>query len=209
MMPLESITESLINSESRCPANQAEEQVPRNPGFYAIFVDRIDNLPVPFPDILRTKRHHQPLKELLYIGIAETSLQKRLVGQDLRQCGNFSFFRSLGAILGFRPPSGSLCGKANQCNYKFSKPDTACIIRWINENLSIRWLCRTPATLNVEKEAIKWHQPLLNIEHNPSPTPEVGDIGSGCGGCQSDSREASRDHLGSFILHVRINEDRS
>jgi hypothetical protein len=172
-MPSESITESLIDSEYRCAAKQAEELVPKSPGFYAILVGCIDNLPVPFPDILRAKRHQQPLKDLLYIGIARKSLLERLVEQDLRQCGNSSFFRSLGAILGFTPPSGSLCGKANQCNYKFSRSDTACIVTWINENLSIRWLCKTPANVDLEQEAIKFHRPLLNIEHNPAPTLEV------------------------------------
>ena len=158
--------ESLIHSATCCNAKDAQEQVPDNPGYYAIFLNRSDKS---FPAILR----RQPQLEPIYIGIAKQSLLNRLVHQDLRHRGASSFFRSLGAVLGFRPPIGSLCGLRNKCNYKFSLSDTHTIVEWINENLSVRWLVKQPALIAHERAAIQRHRPLLNITHNPTAASEV------------------------------------
>ena len=91
-----------------------------------------------------------------------------------------SFFRSLGAVLGFRPPVGSLWGKTNQCNYRFSPSDTATVIEWINEHLSVQWLCRSTTLANMEREAIHRYRPLLNIAHNPAPSPELEKLRAVC-----------------------------
>ena len=163
------ITELLIHSVTRCNAREAENHVPDSPGYYAIFVNCSGRLPLPFPEILR----RQLQRELIYIGIAKESLRYRLVHQDLHHRGSSSFFRSLGAVLGFRPPIGSLYGLRNKCNYKFSRSDTLKIIKWINENLSVRWLAKQPALIASERAAIQSHQPLLNITHNSSASSEV------------------------------------
>jgi hypothetical protein len=171
----EHIAELLLNGASRCAAGEGEQRVPPSPGFYAIFVDNACALPAPFAQILRNQQ-----TELLYIGIATQSLAVRLVEQDLRHRKPSSFFRSLGAVLGFRPPIGSLWGKKNQCNYIFSPSDTDKIIEWINKHVSVQWICASPALAAVEAAAIQRRRPLLNITHNPTPTPEVEDLRELC-----------------------------
>ncbi len=44
-----------------------------------------------------------------------------MLGNELRARGHGTFFRSLGAVLGYLPPKGSLKGKSNQNNYTFQK----------------------------------------------------------------------------------------
>jgi len=159
------IAELLMNGKSYCSAGEAEQQVPTKPGYYTIFVDSTNALPAPFAKILRD----QETGLLLYIGIAKRSLLARLVHQDLHHFKPSTFFRSIGAILDYRPPVGSLLWQQNQCNFKFRAADTRKIIEWIEEHLSVRWHCVSPALPRVEEKLIKLHQPLLNIAHNPSP----------------------------------------
>jgi hypothetical protein len=169
------MSELLLGSVSHCAARGAEQQVAPGPGFYAIFVDIADSLPPPFSQTLRDQR-----TELIYIGIATKSLIERLVDQDLRHRNSSSFFRSLGAILGYRPPVGSLSAKKNQSNYKFSSRDTKDIVEWIDLHLSIRWLPVSPAANAAEEAAIRRHRPLLNITHNPTPSRELQDLRQLC-----------------------------
>lgn len=79
-----------------CPAYFAEQVLPGEPGYYAIYLDSAASLPD-----LKLVLDSEP--KLLYVGIATQSLQDRLVAQDLRHRNPASFFRSLGAILGYRP----------------------------------------------------------------------------------------------------------
>jgi hypothetical protein len=164
----EHIAALLIDNKSRCPAREAEQRVPPTPGLYAIFVNSADALRQPSPGLCAI-----PQNKLLYIGIATKSLVARLVEQDLHHLKASSFFRSLGAVLGFKPPVGSLLGRKNQYNYRFSPSDTGTIIEWINAHLLVQWLCTSRALAAVEKEAIRQHSPFLNITHNPTPSPEV------------------------------------
>lgn len=160
---------ALVSSAPSARAAQAEQIVPRVPGMYAIFVDAPSLLPDPF-----ASRLNHRATTLIYIGLASGSLQTRLVEQDLRHRNPSTFFRGIGAVLGFRPRVGSLVGMKNQKNYRFVPDDTARIIDWINKNLSIRWLVWDPKTLSsAEKHAIHTHRPLLNTSHNPDPIAEL------------------------------------
>lgn len=160
----ESLAARLINSQFRCEANVAEDrsEVLRTPGYYAIFVHNPDELPDPFGRTLRVRG-----TDLIYIGVAKkTDLRDRLLKQDLRHERPSTFFRSLGAILGYRPRQGSLSGK-KAGNYRFSIEETNKVIAWINGNLRIHWIPDGSVSLVEEKGAILERVPLLNIAHNP------------------------------------------
>ena len=87
------------------------------------------NLPERFMLELKNRNHN-----ILYIGLASKSLNKRMLKQELRSKGHGTFFRSMGAVLGFRPDKGSLQHK-NKRNYKFNDENKIQIIQWINDNL--------------------------------------------------------------------------
>ena len=144
--------------------DHAEQFAPATPGLYSIYVDRADVLPSPFSGELKRRGIC-----LLYVGIASLSLQERLVQQDLRHCNPATFFRGIGAILGYRPPAGSLRGMANQNNYKFSRPDTGEIIHWIDDHLRVRWCECEPSLFDkIEQRLIEHLTPLMNTTHNPA-----------------------------------------
>jgi hypothetical protein len=117
---------------------------------------------------------------LLYIGIAKGSLFRRLVEQDLRHTGPSTFFRGLGAILGYRPQIGSLTRVSNKNNYKFNGADTDSIRRWINAHLSICWHEASPALLENETVAIGKYRPVLNTKHNPHAMTELAVLREEC-----------------------------
>jgi hypothetical protein len=118
---------------------------------------------------------------MLYLGKASGNLQNRLVREDLRHRRASTFFRGIGAILGYVPPRGSLKGKRNQRNYKFSQVDTENIIGWINAHISVRWVTVTPAEVELyEGEAIAALRPLLNWTHNPDRLRELQDLRRRC-----------------------------
>lgn len=170
-MPEEQIAKRLLEGASRCSAREAKQQVPDSPGFYAIFVDEANALRPPFAKILSNRQ-----TKLIYVGIATRSLLTRLVKQDLHHRRSSTFFRSLGAVLDYKPPAASLLGR----NYKFSKPDTGAIIQWIDEHISVRWVCAKPATKKAETEAIGNLRPLFNITHNPAALPELKTLREEC-----------------------------
>ena len=90
-------------------ASKAEILVPDAPGFYAIHLNRKDSLDIFLNDNAETS--------IIYLGIATTSLKKRLMEQELRHLKPATFFRSLGAVLGYRPEPGSLKYKKNKCYF--------------------------------------------------------------------------------------------
>jgi hypothetical protein len=103
---------------------------------------------------------------LLYIGQAKDSLRKRLVEQELQHRSAATFFRNLGALLGFRPTPGALVDMGNQNNYRFSKSDTAEIVAWITSHLRVSWVELARERLKpVETAAVKKHRPLINTQH--------------------------------------------
>jgi hypothetical protein len=165
-----------LANDAVTPARDAEKIVPCGPGFYSIIVDDPMNLPEPFGSIL-SKRG----TPLLYIGVASKSLQERLVTQDLRHKRPSTFFRGIGAILGFRPPRGSLIGKGNQNNYRFDRADTEEIIAWIDKHASVRYIeVDTSQHPKAEALAISQHRPLVNKHHNPQALSVLEDLREEC-----------------------------
>ncbi len=177
-MDNDSIVRHLTNGAPLVLAKNAEALVPGNvpAGLYSIFIDEPDNLPHPFDTYLKQKN-----PSLIYVGKARDCLKVRLVQQDLRHKSPSTFFRGIGAILGFRPPKGSLVGYKNRNNYIFNEADTAEIIEWINQHLSVRWveldLCSVEAN---EPIAIHTLRPLLNTTHNPEALPELAALRKEC-----------------------------
>ena len=85
-----------------------------------------------------------------------------------------TFFRGIGAILGFLPPKGSLVGKANQNNYKFSPEDTEAIRKWMRQSLLVNWVPLEPTKIpDTEKALIIKYQPMMNTAHNPNKNNEL------------------------------------
>lgn len=174
-MKVEEIIQQLGSAKNLVPAQRAE-QAPDKPGLYAIFIDTPSSLPHPFDKLLSQKRKPR----LIYVGQAQ-SLHERLAQDLCHEGGPSTFFRSIGAILGYRPPRGSLKGKKNQDNYTFSGQDTKAIIRWINTHLSVTYIeISTHDLALLEKEIIRQLQPLLNIQHNPSKLEELEDLRDSC-----------------------------
>jgi len=155
--------------------DNVDNLVPTKPGLYCIRIKNIDGLPEPFNSELEKREHN-----ILYIGIASKSLNKRMLNQELRAHGHGTFFRSLGAILGFRPPFNSLAEKKNKRNYKFSKSDENKIIDWINKNLLVNWVEQSSGWKIIETALILKYKPLLNIANNPNAIPKLSRFRKEC-----------------------------
>ena len=171
---IEEIEMRLLDSANFKDADAIDRLVPFTPGLYCIRIKEPDALPVFFSNQLRERKHN-----ILYIGIATRSLNRRMLNQELRANGNGTFFRSTGAVLGFCPPLNSLAGKKNKRNYKFSEPDEQEIISWINDNLQVSWV-ETNNPKAYEKQLIVKYLPLLNLDHNPVALPELSALRKKC-----------------------------
>jgi hypothetical protein len=163
-----------INENFQSPS-QIAAIVPSQPGIYCIRIRSIDQLPNSFKTHLKQRGH-----DILYIGIASQSLRKRFFEQELNAKGHGTFFRSLGAILGYLPPKGSLLSKKNKRNYKFSASDESKIIAWIKANLLVNWVVISGDHENVESELILKHKPLLNLAKNPHALSELSTLRARC-----------------------------
>ncbi|ABM07674.1 GIY-YIG nuclease family protein [Paenarthrobacter aurescens] len=169
------IEEELLSSDSFKPAGEIDPKVPDRAGLYAIRIRDRSALPAPFAGLSERSAH-----DLLYVGIARTSLKTRLLGQELRAKGHGTFFRSVGAVLGYRPVAGSLMGKANTRNYTFAPVDEVAIIAWINQNLLVNWIVLTRDHKAEERALLRKHLPLFNILGNPAALPELSDLRADC-----------------------------
>lgn len=156
-------------------ARDIDDLVPDKPGMYCIRILRQESLPPVFTEALMKRNHN-----VIYIGIATESLKKRLLNQELRSRGHGTFFRSIGAVLGFKPPKGSLRGKANKRNYKFATADSEEIIEWINSNLLVKWVTGVEDMESKETEMIRKFLPLLNIQQNPFALSELQQLRKEC-----------------------------
>jgi hypothetical protein len=156
------------------PVRSIDNKVPLSPGVYAIRIIAGSTLPVPFGS-----RLGKPSTRLIYVGKA-TSLKSRMLGNELRGRGHGTFFRSIGAVLGYRPRAGSLTAMVNKNNYSFEKPDRDSIVEWIN-NIEVSWsalpLVDVPAT---EAALILRHTPLLNLAGNPIALVELKELRVQC-----------------------------
>ena len=165
----------LFDNNNFKKADLIDNQVPDKPGIYCIKIINPNNLPVPFREHLMGRNH-----DIIYIGIASKSLRKRFLNQELRAKGHGTFFRSIGAILSYRPEKGSLIGKANTRNFKFSSKDEIEIIRWINNNLKVNWIEVDNNFDEIETDLILKHLPLINLSKNPKALAELSSLRSEC-----------------------------
>lgn len=164
----------LLNEKNFKPAAEIDFLLPGNPGLYCIRIRDISALPPPFPEELQMRGHN-----ILYIGIASQSLYRRL-NQELRARGHGTFFRSIGALLGYFPPKGSLVEKKNKKNYKFNSSDEARIIDWINKNLLVNWVEEDASLDTLESALVANYKPVINIAKNPQPVPRLAELRAAC-----------------------------
>ncbi len=154
---------SLMSKTGLKSAQVIDSLVPHCPGIYCIRVNNVASLPQPYSTLLTDRGHN-----ILYIGIATKSLKVRFLEQELRAKGHGTLFRSIGAMLGYKPIKGSLKDKANKKNYLFPLEAKEAIVKWINANLAVNWVEFMGDLESVEKSLINEHLPLLNITHNPA-----------------------------------------
>lgn len=166
---------ALFDATAFRPAGTIDLEVPDRPGLYAIRVRDKGTLPEPFKSHSEKRGH-----DLIYVGIASQSLNRRFLGQELRARGNGTFFRSIGAVLGFRPLPGSLIGRSNTRNFTFTATDNLAIIEWINARLLVNWIEFSGAHAVEESALIRKYLPLLNLQGNPSALPELSALRAEC-----------------------------
>lgn len=156
-------------------AASVDNLVPHSPGLYCVRTRNTTCLPTPFDKELLDRKHN-----IIYIGIASKNLNRRLLNQELRANGHGTFFRSIGALLGFLPQKGSLTNKKNKKNYKFSVQDELKIIKWINDNLKVNWVVHPDNFVTIELTLIQKYRPLLNLAKNPSALRVLSDMRAEC-----------------------------
>lgn len=152
----------LINEKNFKSISECEQNIPDAPGLYAVRIKDPKALDTVFSNVLADRNH-----TLMYIGHASKSLRNQFFEQELRAKGHGTFFRTIGAVLGYVPEHGSLIGKSNQNNYKFSPEHEEEIILWIEEHWIFNWIATDTDLKAVEAKLIKEHRPLLNISGNP------------------------------------------
>lgn len=161
------LLKKLINGDFK-KAVVIDSLVPDETGFYCIRLAKDSKLPQRYHHYLEERSH-----TIIYIGKAENqSLKKRFLGQELRAKGHGTFFRSIGAVLGFLPEKESLLHAKNKNNYKFTPADEQKIISWINKHLEVNWISYQGDFL-IEKEWISQCCPLLNDTYNPKKLNEL------------------------------------
>jgi hypothetical protein len=166
----EMLGDLVVQSGAVC-AGDAIDLVPDRSGLYAIFVARGATLPRTLGPRLRGQ-----MRGLVYIGIASKSLRDRLIEQDLRHKRPSTFFRSLSAVLDFKPSTGSLRGKKNRSNFTFSPADTKSVMNWIAEHVRVKWMIldRPKRDLEgIERRLITQNCPVLNLAHNKQALSEL------------------------------------
>lgn len=167
----------LLEDELFRPASEIDSFVPEEFGVYANPLPLGSMLPEPFGATLEQRE-----TRLIYIGQAERqTLLTRLLDNELRARGNGTFIRSIGAVLGYRPPYGSLAGRARVQNYRFAPADRIAIVEWINQHVEVSWaVLPQPAVHDIEVALIGEHKPLLNIQDNPRALPERSVLRAEC-----------------------------
>lgn len=172
-LELNELEKTLING-TFLTVNELENgiKVPDLPGIYCIKIRK----GVVFP------KDYGKIREdgIIYIGKAETSLRTRLWEQDLNHNGHATFFRSIGAMLGKRPPKGSLYGK-NSRNYEFDYLDTEFIKKWMRQSLLVNFITLPVGMIKeVEDKLIKKYCPLVNIKGNPQKSKALEEARKEC-----------------------------
>ncbi|WP_149304907.1 GIY-YIG nuclease family protein [Pareuzebyella sediminis] len=171
----DSLVNNLMDPKNFEAVPKVENKIPNTPGLYCIRIINPEKLQPNFVKVLQQRSHN-----IIYIGLASQSLKKRLLGQELRAKGHGTFFRSLGAILGYAPEKGSLVGMKNQNNYKFSSKHQKAIVEWINKHLRVNWIEADGNLNDIENELLRTYWPLLNLAGNPGRLKEVTELRDNC-----------------------------
>lgn len=162
---LTNIEKKLISGDFSSVNTLSSDQVPDSSGLYCIKLRKGVVLPSKFGKVRDDG--------IIYIGQASKSIRKRLWEEELNHNRPATFFRSLGAVLGYLPPKGSLAGKDTR-NYKFSETDTEAIRKWIRQSLFVSFVAVKPSLIDaIEKNLIVKYRPLINLEHNPFASAEL------------------------------------
>ncbi len=130
-------------------------------GLYFIKLKNGVKLPVRYQTILDQRSH-----KIIYIGKAQGQSLRDRLGQEIYHTSPGTFFRSIGAVLNYKPTPGSLKGKLNQKNYKFSPTDTNSITNWLLKNTEFV-IKEVQMDFSIEDELIRKYCPLLNDKSNP------------------------------------------
>ena len=161
-----SAEKELIEGEFKTVDSFLEDIVPDKPGIYCIKLQESSFLPSKFGEIRKDR--------IIYIGKATISLKKRLWQQELNHKTPATFFRSIGAMLDYLPPKGSLVGKKNNRNYKFSKEDTDAIKKWMKYSLRVNYIILEQSKIEeFEDSLIRKYMPLVNLDKNPQRSIEL------------------------------------
>lgn len=157
------IEKSLLKGRFTRVADMSARDFPDDYGLYCIKLNSGCSLPPIFGELRKDR--------IIYIGKAESqTLKERLWKQELNHKNSATFFKSIGAMLGYRPPKGSLAGKKSK-NYKFSPQDTEAIRAWIRNSLSVSFVILPIEKIGkAETDLINKYRPLVNIDDNPTPS---------------------------------------
>lgn len=159
------VEEELINGDFQSVSSLRADVLPNESGIYCIKLRESSKELSEFGKIREDR--------IIYIGIASTSLRKRLWEEELNHKRPATFFRSIGAMLDYLPPKGSLYGKATR-NYKFSPKDTDSIREWMKLSLRVNFIkVETSEIDNYECSLIKKYAPLVNIKNNPNASEKL------------------------------------
>ena len=130
-------------------------------GLYFIRLKIGAKLPPRYQNIL-DKRDHR----IIYIGKSQGQSLRDRLNQEIYHTSPGTFFRSIGAVLNYKPIPGHLKGKSNQKNYKFSPTDTNSITNWLLKNTEFL-IQKVQGDFSIEVGLIKIYCPLLNDKSNP------------------------------------------
>ena len=161
-----SVEEELIKGDFKSVSSLSSDAIPNEAGIYCIKLRERFTLPSKFVKIREDR--------IIYIGKASTSLRKRLWEEELNHKRAATFFRSIGAMLDYLPPKGSLVGKKNNRNYKFSKEDTDAIKKWMRYSLRVNYIILEQSKIEeFEDSLIRKYIPLVNLDKNPQRSIEL------------------------------------
>jgi hypothetical protein len=162
---------SWVQFERAIPVRDVAARLPHSPGKYAFFADEVGRLPEPFSQEAMTR----PVPALLYIGKADVSLVQRVWLEECQHRRPGTFFRSVGAMLGYRSPKGGR-------NYEFAPDDKQRVIEWIAGNLRVAWQAGALDRSHRigEQVLINRFPPLLNLQGNPRKFAELSRLRAAC-----------------------------
>ncbi len=160
------LVKGVSNNKNYLSVEEAIRDAPNYCGVYSIRINDINLFP---EEIVMHQKEIAECENVIYIGMANPStINKRLVMQDLQNTGAAIFFRKLGSVLGKVAILGS--GK----NYKFEISGREDILNWIKENLKVRYF-KYPANKFTTGElhnlyevpSIAYFKPAFNDNHVP------------------------------------------